>query len=1581
MRKSCDFRKTLLVLLSTLCLVFLSFAVSFLGVFSAKAEVANPTQKQFYMLDGAEVNMYSGCGMRFTTMISEEYYALLINEAGDNGSLTFATEIGPLGFTPATDVYTKKLEFVNGYATFYGVINYGNLSSSQAKECAKVDLTAKAYVIINYENDTKSEKIYANRKDTTRSMGVVATLALLAEDYGDDQDAKTALERYVGEVAREEEVQPLTNRDTVVTFEKPVSGRVYLDAVKTDLFVSKATKIDIAGHINWDKVNVSDGITVSVFGNNGNSSYGVVSKNTTYDLELVYKDKEGNLKSDYRIISSVGGNSYIPARYMVEIFERVTGVPGIVQYNEGAQEENSFLKSATLDGNYICIGVNNTFFKDVGLEYDRQEMLNGGYVIATKGNCVFLYGGDENMASLASDGNGTAVFRFAEDYFNFVVTGVLPDAVFNKIDELDRPSDSAINKKYGYNIDTLSFNHDDLATTLNEGESIKIEGGKFDKYIPDINRRSASYGTIGNTSADDPIRRAFALNGKQTDDFLSVYSIIYEDYLEIANHTDENGAKDGFAKRRYTCSNGHVQYSATTPTACKSTCDSIKFEDTTATFEGYKNASVYVCYDCAKLTVAFETPDKCLANYNACVKGEDGHSCSGKEFETATSKSWHNANFHFPIMNNLKDHPDWFGDDMIYKCDTCNKTHKWHQYYYKTIDEKVKAVYPGDDQDEQIKQNREALAEELLKETNNPSLFIRENRPCTETAGCGGQIVKEFVITNKPYACNKCLYDGYTNANKGKACTQKYDGVECGGTVIINPSVKEPDNRAKVSLGDDIPNKMQPCFNAHGNTAEYRLMVAESAKKFINNLKYVDHTEAGKLKDFGSITVMDGTTHCECGYCVTEFIKYGTMSGSVIQFTNDVTALLDAWMSIDKDYVIDWLNPAYKNALTEDSNEIKFWWNKYDSNGNLIENALNVNTIEEYTRPITINIFAYTTKSIEEGTSRDRPAPVKLENGKYVAIDDSVKMRVGTNFSTGVYLVTSADVLKNIPKPDGSGNYTYDEIYAGGDGILQAIYNGTDSIYKQINNSDNESTAARDYMTKWGDLSGGTKMYLWINTQDSKHTTFPYYSANLMDADMLSFLNGIGAESVYFYSGPAEKKAVTAYGNLKAYVNAKQMWETGDHLENYEEKEEYLNQLMDKWFKNTFIHENVITEMRSAFTLTAQMSARAVYLKSNYTKHKDFVEDENYSIYSVGNSDDYSNIAGMYGEYWDIGNLITLYDCYKKAFDLLKEEYKQYITYNEVTGEYECANLDDRTARIKYAKFCRIKGMIDSEWYSPLMMITRYYLNDQKVIEKRAEYVAKFEQVIKDTGIYYNGEYKSPSVPSTDVVARSTHVEPVIYDFTGNKIEDANALASKNTDHTALEREEYEVDGKQYFRFVKDIDGDGTKETVYDEATGELKLFPGEMYRVLLRVTEDIKDSSGAKIYTAGDLVVSDSDFYGYTKGMSIKNTGRYSDRWPTYFGLTRGASIIYQQDKKSGNDFHCSSSAAFKSQEWRKTNFTPGARDNHIINTEDIAGGMRNVAYLCDELNLCYSLCSSVPVLQRSVYTIHVSIYSAIQS
>ncbi len=1575
MKKSCDLRKTLLALLSTLCLVFLSFTASFLGVFSAKAEVVEPTQNEFYMLDGAEVNMYSGCGMRFTTMISKEYYDTLKNEAGDNGSLTFATDIGPLGFTPATDVYTKELEFVNGYATFYGVINYGNLSSSQAKECAKVDLTAKAYVIINYENDTESKKIYANRKDTTRSMGVVATLALLAEDYGDDQDAKTALERYVGKVTREEEVQPLTNRDTVVTFEKPVSGRVYLDAVKTDLFVSKATEIDIAGHINWDKVNVSDGITVSVFGNNGTSSYAVVSKDTTYNLELVYKDEYGNLKSDYRILSSVGNNSYIPARYMVEIFERVTGVPGIVQYNEGADKENSFLKSATLDGNYICIGVNNTFFKNVGLEYDRQEMLNGGYVIATKGNCVFLYGGDETVNYREGDGNGTAVFRFAEDYFNFVVTGVLPDAVSNKIDEMDKPETFPDQK---YNIDTLSFNHDDLATTLKEGESIKIEGGKFDKYIPDINRRTASYGTF--SSDEEPIIRAFALNGTQSQDFLSVYSIIYEDYLTIA----KADPSIGIANRRWKGSCGHVQFSSTTPTVCKeSSCEAENptFTDTTATFDGYKDASVYVCYDCAKLTVSFTAPTTCVANYNTCVKGEEKHSCAGKKFETAKSEIWHNANYHFPIMNNLKDHPDWFGDDMVYKCNECNQTHEWHQYYYKTIDEKVKAVYPGDDQDEQIKQNREALAEELLKETDDPSLFIRENRPCTETAGCTGQIVKEYAITNNPYACDTCFYDGYTNANKGKACTQKYDGVECAGKVIINPSVKESDNRAKVSLGDDIPNKMQPCFNAHGNTAEYRLMVAESAKKFINNLKYVDHTKTGKLKDFGSITVMDGTTHCECGYCVTEFIKYGTMSGSVIQFTNDVTALLDAWMSVDKDYVISWLNPAYGDTLTEDSNEIKFWWNKYDSNGNLIENALNVNTIEEYTRPITINIFAYTTKSVDTATTRDRPAPVKLENGKYVAIDDSVKMRVGTNFSTGVYLVTSADVLKNIPKPDGSGNYTYDEIYAGGDGILQAIYNGTDSIYKQINNSDNESTAARDHMTKWGDLSGGTKMYLWINTQDSKHTTFPYYSANLMDADMLSFLNGIGAESVYFYAGDAESKAVTAYGNLKAYVNAKQMWETGDHLEDYKAKEDYLNELMNKWFDNTFIHENVITEMRSAFTLTAQMSARAVYLKSNYTKHKDFVEDENYSIYSVGNSDDYSNIAGMYGEYWDIGNLIKLYDHYKKAFDLLKEEYKQYITYNTETGEWGCANLDDRTARIKYAKFCRIKGMIDSEWYSPLMMITRYYLNDPAVIANRAEYVAKFEQVIKDTGIYYNGEYKSPSVPSTDVVARSTHVEPVIYDFTGNEIDDANALASKNTVHTALEREVYEVDGKQYFRFVKDIDGDGTKETIYDEATGELKLFPGEMYRVLLRVTEDIKDSSGKTIYSAGDHVVSDSDFYGYTKGMSINNTGRYSDRWPTYFGLTRGASIIYQNDEKSGNSFHCSSSAAFMSQEWRKTNFIPGAKDEHIINTEDIAGGMRNVAYLCDELNLCYSLCASVPVLQRSVYTIHVSIYSAIQS
>ena len=135
MKKTLSLRKTLIVLLSTLCLVMVSFTVGIAGVFSVKAEELTPTEGQFYMLDGAEVSMMDdNCGMRFTTVITEEYYNKLMSYA-EGGSLTFYTEIGPVGFAPKTDYYTEELVFdEKGEAKIYGVITYGGLTGNEKRK-------------------------------------------------------------------------------------------------------------------------------------------------------------------------------------------------------------------------------------------------------------------------------------------------------------------------------------------------------------------------------------------------------------------------------------------------------------------------------------------------------------------------------------------------------------------------------------------------------------------------------------------------------------------------------------------------------------------------------------------------------------------------------------------------------------------------------------------------------------------------------------------------------------------------------------------------------------------------------------------------------------------------------------------------------------------------------------------------------------------------------------------------------------------------------------------------------------------------------------------------------------------------------------------------------------------------------------------------------------------------------------------------------------------------------------------------------------------------------------------------------
>ena len=1494
--KAMNLRKSLIILLTSILMVVTAFMIGLCGVFSVKAEDYAPKKSEFYMLDGAQVAQVGNYGMRFTTKISKDYY----DKLDAIGDVEFYTTIGPLGFTPATDYYTEELVFEDGYANIYGIITYGKLTDSQLKEKAAVELTAKAYAKVTPDNGSEEFIIEAIRNDTTRSMRAVANMALHDDSITAD---KEVLAKYVGEITREEEVQQLSNRNTVVEFSEKVNGRIFLNGVRTNLFVNNKKTVDLKGYINWDKVDTSETITVSVFGDNGTSVYDVVSKDVNYQLEVFYEEN-GKVKTDYKIIAYSTGNTayYVPARYLIELTERGLGISEQVFEDSDNRildyitNKTSEAKSATINDNYIVIGTQTDLFKKANLEYDAEEFEDGDYVVASKGNCIFLYGGVDTSSTSASYGNYYAVEQFLHDYFDFEVTGVLPKPVAD--DEITQS-----NKVGGFR-----YSFDDLVYYIREDvKNVTVESNRFSRYSPDIKNRGGNYGTYTTT-----LSQMLMTNGNQSETIMSAYSVTFEDYLKIAD-------ANALAKRAWKCNYvdasgvaaGHVTYSAEKPTACANAkCverEGVDFTDITKTVEAYKKCSAYYCYTCGKMTVSFGTPESCLANYNTEINKEE-HSCDGTVFVASTSASWHTAGHVFPVMNNLLEHSKWFGDDVVYACSgaTCDKSYNYTDYYDAEGNKKADA-----------------------------------DRKCS----CGKLIAKYYGAKTTKIACDyeDCGAEVTDTKKVGKTCEV------CGeGTIVYYKGSSDPNainEFAKVRTGSDrVPNKKQPCFTAHGDETEYKLMVAEAARKVLNNVKYVDVDRA--MKNVFAISDIDGTGHCGCDTCVKEYLKYGTMASTQIKFLNDLSKFIDDWMDKDTASISSWLGEA----------DVSSWWTIYDE---AQEKYVPIEDMTPYQRTITHHFFAYMSGS-ETSTSRDKKAPVKTENGVIVAIDDSVKMYQGKYNSTGVYLVTSADSFKNIPKLDENGNfngeyYTREEMLAG-----KYQFSGTDNIFKYLVEDEGTVISAQQDMKEWSALSNGTKMYLWVNTQSSNYTTVPYYSANLFDAEFFTFMENAGVDTLFCYASAAEGNALTAFNNLKLYVTAKRMWDTEANLE----------ELYETWFNVTFVDDEIVNKMKEAFNLEMTMAVRANYLTAN---SKDKYNQDLENGVQLGNSQAYTSIMGQFGEYWDVGQLIDLYNIFKKADARLNEmaiASANVTIAGETPTEAEISEAWENLDRQTKLKYTKIKAMLYSEWYAPLVTIMRYYQNDAMIIPLRNEYVKKFKEIIDLTGIKYNAEYAPPTAPTSDMVYYTTQLEVVILDLTADKGKDNAVLATYGL--------EYELPKDKNGNYYKDFNGnkacdDG--ETIYNLLTGELNLMEGQKYRVLLRVTEDLYDRDGKPVYAKGSYIVSgNSTYFGYQKNVSLGVSGRCVQEWGNYYSCAKASCIITTNTEREKNSYYdIDTKAAFEDPADRDADFA-GKNDAHDITTTYFNGASRRVAVNCDELNLSVGM-GVTNWAGETIYTIRINI------
>ena len=256
--KTFKMRKSIITILSLACAMLISMSMSAFGVFSANAlDLPSPTADQFIMEESAQVSM-DGYSILFTAQIDEDYYNSLVEVATNAGKeLSFGMEMGPLGDQKKDDVFGSELTFVEGKAKIQGEIAYNNLTGEAIKEMAAVEIVAKAYV------ECDGARIYTTNS-TARSMRGVANMSLVDGDFGENETAKLVLESYLGTII-DGGAKAITEEDTVIIFEKGVTGRLYINAKREDKQLLNATSLDLASYMDCF---VDGKLVVSVMGDN-----------------------------------------------------------------------------------------------------------------------------------------------------------------------------------------------------------------------------------------------------------------------------------------------------------------------------------------------------------------------------------------------------------------------------------------------------------------------------------------------------------------------------------------------------------------------------------------------------------------------------------------------------------------------------------------------------------------------------------------------------------------------------------------------------------------------------------------------------------------------------------------------------------------------------------------------------------------------------------------------------------------------------------------------------------------------------------------------------------------------------------------------------------------------------------------------------------------------------------------------------------------------------------------------------------------------------------------------------------------
>ncbi len=632
MKRNVEIRKVLMIALSCLFALCMGLTVAFSGVLSLKVRaLTNPDEAQLKMIDGAEVYL-DGYAIKFTTEIEESYYNALKSQYD---SVQLCTEIAPQGMEQVVDVYNQALEFVDGKAQFYGVLDYSSVDAASVKGIAAIEMTAKAFVLAD------GQKIYAHRNDTIRSMRALANLALVRGDFKDAPEVEAHLASYLGKITRQSQIQELNAQQTVVNFDQPVTGRLYVNAKRIDKFLVDETSIDIKNYIGAGESNGE--ITVSVMGDN---QYDVTSLQAVYTagLPLIYQDENGSLTTDYKIVTQDGNYSAAEAgRNFAYMVNEMTGIViestwqasdygyniGVNNYYSSERPLNNANKQYSSTDKYISIGYTEVL-NQAGITYDKDELKKaGGFMIVVKDNSIFLFGGDDTASDYRKNSPCYAVDDLLQMVFGFEVYGTLPKSVQDSRLESSNATKLPPYQKYVYGYSYQAGNEVYVSDTLNY------------KSLPNIENRQIQYDSIsGDTQGYGIYRPTYSY-----DHGLSIYAVTYDDYLTRID-TEGEGVKV------WKCSCGSVQISTTQPTCTK--CN-VLCADITTTIEGYKKHTAYTCNSCYHIRVGFTAPTECLNP--SCTSTSYGY------VSNTTSGFWHTNFFWLPIGENYSEHPLWYGED------------------------------------------------------------------------------------------------------------------------------------------------------------------------------------------------------------------------------------------------------------------------------------------------------------------------------------------------------------------------------------------------------------------------------------------------------------------------------------------------------------------------------------------------------------------------------------------------------------------------------------------------------------------------------------------------------------------------------------------------------------------------------------------------------------------------------------------------------------------------------------------------------------------------------------------------------